>query len=300
MSDLHHAVSLLKEGKLIGLPTETVYGLAADALNSKAMASIFHLKGRPTFNPLIIHTHSLEALKEDIIITPTARLLAEHFWPGPLTLVLRRSPHCRIDPLASAGLPTLAVRIPRHPLALELLKLINRPLAAPSANLSNHLSPTTKDMVLKDFKDLYVLEGGPAVVGVESTIIGLEGDVPTLYRPGGIALEAIEAVIGTIAQPGKGIHAPGMQKKHYAPNHSLRLNAVSKNEGELLLGFGDTKNADLNLSPTGDLTEAASNLFYMLHLLDARPSKGIAVSPIPMIGLGLAMNDRLKRGAVRD
>lgn len=317
---INHACTLLAQGDLAGMPTETVYGLAGDATNPKAIAAIYALKGRPTFNPLIIHTYTLEKIADWVVMNEMARTLATHFWPGPLTLVLPRSTSCPIDLLASAGLPTLAVRIPSHPVALALLRAFDKPVAAPSANLSNHLSPTTKAMVEKDFPYLFVLEGGASPVGLESTIIGFEEDSnhfykPVLYRPGGIATEAIENVIGLLCTPSsQKVQAPGMLKKHYSPRHSLRLNAFDKKEGEVLLGFAqsiDTASAvgithdhtkyafDLNLSPAGDVIEAAANLYAMLHELDQRNCAGIAVSPIPHHGLGRAINDRLSRAAAR-
>ena len=293
--NFEHALSLLQSGDIIGLPTETVYGLAGDATNKNAIAKIYALKGRPSFNPLIIHGYGVEQLLEFAYFTPDALILAEHFWPGPLTLVLKRKEHCPIDLLASGGLETIAVRIPRHSIAQELLRQFKKPLAAPSANISNSLSPTSKAMVIKDFPNLYVLEGGECPVGLESTIISCVAS-PTLLRPGGIAREDIEARIGKLANPEEGkILAPGMMKKHYAPKTPLRLNATEKLEGEVLLGFGNIENADLNLSVKGDLTQAAANLFSMLHALDKRGVNKIAVSPIPEHYLGLAINDRLRR-----
>lgn len=300
--DLDKAVSLLHEGKLIGMPTETVYGLAADAFNPYAMASIYEKKGRPSFNPLIIHVATQKEAETFVDFNTTAKILAEHFWPGPLTLVLPRKETCAIDPLASAGLPTLAIRIPKHPMAQTLLTTFGRPIAAPSANLSNQLSPTTKMMVQKDFNDLFILDGGTSVIGLESTIIGFEKDTPILLRPGGITAEDIEKIIHTrLASPSKHhIQAPGMIKKHYAPKKPLRMNALTKNANEVFLGFGPPPisiETTMNLSIKGDLTEAASNLFHMLHLLETYDCKGIAVAPIPTIGLGVAINDRLYRGS---
>lgn len=294
--DFLKALSLLQNGDVIGLPTETVYGLAGDATNRHAIAKIYALKGRPSFNPLIIHSHSLDQLKDIVEFDETAIILAEHFWPGPVTLVLKRKENCPIDLLASAGMDTLAVRIPKHPIALELLQQFGKPLAAPSANLSNSLSPTSKAMVLKDFPDLYVLDGDQCTIGVESTIISCV-DRLTLLRPGGIAREDIEILIGKLADiQGDKILASGMLKKHYAPKTPLRLNAMHKKEGELLLGFGPIE-ADLNLSESANLTEAAANLFSMLNQLDQMGAKSIAISPIPEHRLGVAINDRLRRAA---
>ena len=305
--DVTSAVNRLRSGMLVGMPTETVYGLAADALNPHAMASIYATKGRPSFNPLIIHIASIEAAEQLVEFNPIAMSLAHAFWPGPLTLVLPRTNTCKVDPLASAGLPTLAIRIPNHPIALSLIKALNRPIAAPSANLSNQLSPTTKNMVQKDFPDLFVLDGGSSVIGLESTIIGFEKEhttkdiTPILLRPGGISKENIEKTMGvSLSQPTHHlIQAPGMIKKHYAPKKPLRINATEKKEGEVFLGFGTPSlhiSETLNLSLKGDLTEAASNLFQMLHLLEISDGTGIAVAPIPNIGLGVAINDRLYRG----
>ncbi len=297
MTDIEQAVTFLQRGDLVGLPTETVYGLAGDATSTKVIAKIYAAKGRPTFNPLIIHSYDLQSIAQWVELHDRAQILAEHFWPGPLTLVLRRRHECPIDLLASAGLATLAVRIPSHPIARELLKTFDKPLAAPSANLSNRISPTSKAMVEQDFPELFVLEGGTATIGLESTIIGFEPH-PVLYRPGGIALEDIEKIIGPLARSShQDIQAPGMLKKHYAPHHKLRLKATHKEKGEVLLGFGYTHDADLNLSPSGNLVEAAANIYQMLHTLDQRESLGIAVAPIPSQGLGLAINDRLERAA---
>lgn len=300
MSNVNDAIDILNEGGVIGLPTETVYGLGGDATNAKAIASIYAMKGRPHFNPLIVHGYSPVQLSRIVTFNEQAKLLARAFWPGPLTLVLPRQVDCQVDLLAGAGLPTLAVRIPSHPLALELLEKFQRPVVAPSANLSNHLSPTTKAMVSHDFPSLFVLDGRASVIGLESTIIGFD-PIPTLLRPGGIPIEQIEEVLRyplNYAQKGS-IQAPGMLAKHYAPNHPLRLNAMEKHEGEVFLNFGPGFEglSDLNLSPKGDIVEAASNLYAMIHSLDQLISAGIAVAPIPTHGLGLAINDRLKRAA---
>jgi L-threonylcarbamoyladenylate synthase len=297
MSDITCACKLLEEGKLIGLPTETVYGLAADAFNTKAVVSIYTTKGRPQFNPLIVHGHSIDQFLELGVLSEKALILAKKFWPGPLTLVVPRLKNCPLDYLISAGMETLALRIPAHPVALNVLQEYKKPLTAPSANLSNSLSPTTRAMVLRDFPDLFVLDGGMCRVGLESTIISLVEE-PTLLRPGGIPLETIEHSIKEklIPYTDHKILAPGMMKKHYSPNHSLRLNALFKTDNEVLLGFGDVT-CDLNLSHSHNLAEAASNLYRMLFELDQKVSHGIAVSPIPNEGLGIAINDRLTRAA---
>lgn len=306
--DLKTAKHLLMEGKLIGMPTETVYGLAADASNPYAVASIYEKKGRPSFNPLIIHVPTLKEAEALVEFNATATALAEHFWPGPLTLVLPRKASCNIAPLASAGLPTLAIRIPYHPVAQQLLQALDRPIAAPSANLSNQLSPTTKTMVQKDFPDLFILDGGPSVIGLESTIIGFEQNSdkqknnPILLRPGSITAEDIEKAINVHLQSPSlnHIQAPGMTKKHYAPKKPLRMNAINAHTHEAFLGFGKPsphQKEILNLSLSGNLTEAASNLFQMLHFLEQYDCQGIAVAPIPNIGIGIAINDRLCRGS---
>lgn len=316
-TDLNKALDLLHKGDLIGLPTETVYGLAGDARRDHTLAQIYAQKGRPTFNPLIIHGHSAQMLSEYIIMSDDAQRLAEHFWPGPLTLVLPRKESGSISLLASAGLPTLAVRVPSHPVAQALLKAFDGPLAAPSANLSNQLSPTTSEMVRHDFPDLYVLEGGQCPIGLESTIIGFEPD-PVVYRLGGMDVQHIQDVLGRpLARPNTASSsspvAPGMLKKHYAPKARLRLNADAPREGELFLGFGVWEEAHsphplFNLSVSGCTIEAASRLFSVLFQMDQYiqawnqahahlPLQGIAVAPIPDTGLGPAINDRLSRGA---
>ena len=297
------ALNILAQGGVIGLPTETVYGLAGDATQSMALAKIYALKNRPQVNPLIVHGYSIEQLQEYGVLSDVALKLAKSFWPGPLTLVVPRTKNCPADLLGSAGMETIALRIPGHAMAREFLKAYGKPLAAPSANISNQLSPTSKAMVLSYFPDLCVLEGGACEVGLESTILGCTGDDVTLLRPGGTSQEDLESVIGRPLHQTKGdtILAPGMMKKHYAPRTFLRLDALEKRDNELLLGFGDTPYADLNLSERGDLVEAASHLFSMLHILDKKALEtgvtSIAVSPIPKNHLGLAINDRLSRAA---
>jgi L-threonylcarbamoyladenylate synthase len=307
---LAEAADLLRGGKLVAFPTETVYGLGGDATNDQAVAAIFAAKGRPHFNPLIIHVADITALDELIIWNETARLLAQQFWPGPLTLVLPRHASARISLLASAGLDTLAVRVPSHPVAQQLLKIVGRPIAAPSANASGKLSPTTPLHVAESLGDKVdmILASGKTNVGIESTVLDLTTLRPTLLRPGGVTKEALEIVLGPIddathTNPDKPA-SPGMLASHYAPHLPLRMNAESAAPDEGLLTFG----ADflikggatrLNLSPDGDLQEAAANLFAMLRQLDQPHLKGIAVMPIPSNGLGLAINDRLTRACVR-
>ena len=290
---------LLRQGRLIALPTETVYGLAVDASNGDAVANLYAAKGRPSFNPLIIHVPDLEAAKAVGQFDEMAENLAAAFWPGPLTIVLPLQKTATIHPLALAGLDTVALRLPAHETARAVLKEAGCPVAAPSANPSGKLSPTTAEHVYEGLgeKLALILDDGPTSVGLESTIV-VTGEAPAILRPGGVAREAIEEVLGIpvpVVDGGKVI-APGMLKSHYAPNAYLRLEAREKEDGELLLGFGNIE-ADLNLSKTGDLAEAARNLFGHLRALDAQNPERIAVSPIPQEGLGEAINERLKRAA---
>ncbi len=290
----------LAAGGLLGVPTETVYGLAADANNAKAVASIFETKGRPRFNPLILHVLHAEQAAGFVKLDHCARKLITAHWPGPLTLVLPRQDDASVADLVTAGLPTLAIRAPAHPVARALLEALGKPYVAPSANRSGRVSPTTAAHVAGEFGEAVpVLDGGPCAGGVESTIISLTDSRPTLLRPGGITKAEVEAVLGhpvALAGEGAAIAAPGMMKSHYAPNAALRLNATNVEAGERLLGFGGTPGATLDLSPTGDLREAAANLFAYLRRLDETPGP-IAVAPIPQGGLGLAINDRLARAA---
>lgn len=296
---LEEAFQLLHASGLIGLPTETVYGLAADATQDLAVAKIFEQKNRPSLNPLIIHGATQATFQEHVEWDERAQLLADAFWPGPLTLVLPRKLTSSISLLASAGLETLAVRVPHHPVALDLLQKFRKPLAAPSANLSGKVSPTTAEHVDEDFPNLFILNGGATTIGLESTILDLTSTTLVILRPGGISQEELEAVIGPIQRHDSSttIKAPGMMKSHYAPHLPLRLNALEPQPGEAFLAFGPAAQSDLNLSTTGELREAAANLFKMLRHLDQRKFKGIAVAPIPMQELGLALNDRLQRAA---
>jgi L-threonylcarbamoyladenylate synthase len=294
------AAALLRAGALVSFPTETVYGLGADATDDSAVARIFEAKGRPRFNPLIVHLPDTARVSEFAVLTGDAARLADAFWPGPLTLVLPIRPGARLSPLVSAGLPTVAVRVPDQPLAHALLTAADRPVAAPSANPSGRISPTEAAHVIAGLAGRIeaVLDGGACAVGVESTIVGFD-PVPTLLRPGGLPAEAIEACLGaklaTLA-PGDTVSAPGQLQSHYAPRAPIRLNVTDLRPGERLLGFGAVE-AALNLSPSGDLVEAAANLFHHLHRLDAGGDAPIAVSPIPETGLGRAINDRLRRAA---
>ncbi|MGB8182242.1 MAG: L-threonylcarbamoyladenylate synthase [Stellaceae bacterium] len=303
-AQIDRAASLLRDGALIAFPTETVYGLGADATSDSAVAAIFAAKGRPTFNPLIVHVTDLAAAEKLADFDSRARDLARRFWPGPLTLVLKRSAACPISFLASAGLETVALRAPAHPLAQALLHAAGRPVAAPSANRSGHVSPTTADHVLDELNGRIaaVLDGGPCRVGIESTVIDLSEPTPALLRPGGVTREQLEVVLGRLADTGNSgaPRSPGMLERHYAPARPLRLVATTVTPDEALLAFGAPlpgAAATVNLSPTRDLTEAAANLFAALRKLDQPRFKAIAVMPIPETGLGAAINDRLRRAA---
>jgi L-threonylcarbamoyladenylate synthase len=295
------AVTALTHGRLVAFPTETVYGLGADATNDAAVARVYDAKGRPRFNPLISHVASLAEAELLGEFAAEARRLAAVFWPGPLTLVVPRSRDCPVSLLASAGLPSIAIRVPRHPLALELLRAFGRPVVAPSANLSGRTSPTTAAHVRRQLggKVAMILDGGPCTVGLESTVVSFIEEEPNLLRPGGIARTDIENVLGhpieAAADSGK-LLSPGRLESHYAPQARLRLNAEAPRNGEAYLGFGGS-GGKYNLSPSGDLVEAAANLFRMLHELDEQGAHVIAVAPIPATGLGEAINDRLIRAA---
>jgi len=308
------AALTLEEGGLVAFPTETVYGLGADATNAAAIARLYQAKGRPAFNPLIAHVGDLAAARQIGRFDAGAERLAEAFWPGPLTLVLPKTADCAVADLATAGLETVAIRIPAHPIARDILRAFGRPVVAPSANLSGHVSPTTAAHVHDDLDgriDL-IVDGGAVAVGVESTIVGIF-DSPMLLRPGGLPRADIERVLGrALQQPpadadsdsGQPL-APGMLASHYAPSTRVRLGAIRVEPGEALLAFGtdavsgiDAAAAVMNLSVRGDLDEAAANLFGHLRALDAYAARGIAVMPIPHDGLGEAINDRLRRAAV--
>jgi L-threonylcarbamoyladenylate synthase len=298
---VREAAEEIRAGRLVAFPTETVYGLGADATNDHAVARIFEAKDRPRFNPLIIHVRGEDEALELADVDDRALVLVRRFWPGPLTLVLPRRPGCALSLLVSAGLDTVAVRAPSHPIAQSLLARARCPIAAPSANPSGRISATTAGHVAEslDGRVDLILDGGPCPIGIESTVIDLTGPSPLLLRPGGLPMETVQRVIGPVAPaPGGPVRAPGMLRRHYAPRHPLRLDARAVLPGEVLLGFGEgIGDAALNLSPKGDLREAAANLFTMLRELDGLPIHGIAVSPIPDIGIGQAINDRLRRGA---
>ncbi len=301
------AAEHLRDGRLVAFPTETVYGLGADATNSHAVAQIFAAKGRPRFNPLIVHVLDLAAAETHADVTSLARRLAEAFWPGPLTLVLEKRAASPLSDLVTGGLTSIAVRSPSHPIARALLAATGRPLAAPSANRSGHVSPTQAAHVDADLGDkvAVVLDGGATAHGLESTIVDARGDAPVLLRPGTVTVEAIEAALGLkvtrgdidAARP----TAPGQLASHYAPNAKVRLNAHDVRPSEALLAFGPdvpaTSGPVINLSPAGDLIEAAANLFAALRTLDASGAGSIAIMPIPHTGLGEAINDRLQRAA---
>lgn len=293
------AAEALLAGDLVAFPTETVYGLGGDATRDESVAAIFAAKGRPRFNPLILHVTDFSEAKKFGNISDGLRTLAERFWPGPLTLVAPLREGAKISPLASAGLDTIALRVPAHPLARELLAAVDIPLAAPSANPSGKVSPTAADHVLAGLsgKIAGVLDGGACPVGLESTIVGMDGETAVLLRPGGVAAEDLAEALGRPLSTHKGaINAPGQLSSHYAPDALVRLNASEPNDDEVYIGFGDSPAGDINLSPTGNLIEAAANLFAALRDID-RFNKPIAVAPIPETGLGAAINDRLRRAA---
>jgi L-threonylcarbamoyladenylate synthase len=308
------AAAAIRDGRLVAFPTETVYGLGGDATNDRAVAAIFALKGRPSFNPLIVHVPDLDAARRLVAVEARAELLAARFWPGPLTLVLKRRAGCPVSLLASAGLDSLAVRAPAHDVAQALLQAAGRPLAAPSANPSGKVSPTTAQHVVDGFAadddapaDILamVLDGGPCAIGLESTVVDLSGERPMLLRHGGVTEEELTALIGPLTQAtvddGLAPRAPGQLLSHYAPDRPLRLDATTVAPDEALLAFGPNPPSGAaitaNLSPAGDLTEAAANLFALLRRLDRPEVARIAVMKVPERGLGRAINDRLRRAA---
>lgn len=296
-ADIAAAVDALSVGKLVILPTETVYGLAADAADPMAVASIFEAKGRPRFNPLIAHVADLDQAEEIAVFDDRARQLADAFWPGPLTLVLPIRDAGAVCDLARAGLDTVAVRAPGHPLARAVIFAFGRPVVAPSANRSGRPSPTTFADAAEETGAFapVALDGGPCEIGLESTVVALV-DQPRLLRPGSVTRDQIEAVIGPLAEAeADAKRSPGRLALHYAPEAPVRINAEAPRDGEAWLAFGQP--GPFSLSPTGDLREAAANLFRMLREADRTQPTGIAVAPIPAEGLGEAINDRLKRAA---
>lgn len=301
-TEINAAAEALKSGRLVAFPTETVYGLGADATSDQAVAKLFAAKGRPSFNPLISHVHSAEAAFALGVFSAEAKELAQAFWPGPLTVVVPRAKGCPVSLLASAGLSSIALRVPNHPLALDLLRAVDRPVVAPSANLSGRVSPTTAAHVKRGLgkKVAVILDGGPCAVGVESTVVSFMRSHATLLRPGGLSREDIERVLGhelTVEADSTQPHSPGQMESHYAPRAYLRLAATAPHKGESYLGFGSHDHGPYTLSARGDVVEAAANLFRMLHELDGLGVKAIAVAPIPREGLGEAINDRLRRAA---
>ena len=304
---INQAVKELTNGNLISFPTETVYGLGADATNEKAIAKIFSNKGRPTFNPLIVHVESQEQAKKIALFNEKIEKITDKFWPGPLTIVLNRAKENNISLLVSSGLKTIALRQPNNEIALKLIKKLNKPIAAPSANKFGLLSPTSALHVKKQFKknnDIsFIIDGGKTDIGIESTVIGLvEDEKLVIYRHGGISKEEIEETIKEEIKEltednntGQGNISPGLIKKHYSPKVPLRMNVLNPKEDEIFIGFGP-EYGEPNLSLSGDLNEAAANLFFLLEKYED-VGKVICVSPIPLNGIGTAINDRLKRAS---
>ncbi|WP_363349563.1 L-threonylcarbamoyladenylate synthase [Methylocystis echinoides] len=302
------AAEILRDGGLVAFPTETVYGLGADATSGWAVARIYDAKSRPSFNPLIAHVSDIDAAQREALLPEAALTLAQAFWPGPLTLVAPAAPGGSVCDLARAGLPSVALRIPDHPVAMALIRAFGRPIAAPSANRSGHVSPVTAAHVAEDLAGRVdmILDGGRTAAGLESTIVSFCADAPTLLRPGAIPREKIEKLLGQklVAPAHAEVTAPGMTASHYAPNARLRLEAHELIEGEAALDFGGRLSGrappgtvTIDLSPNGDLVEAAANLFASLRELDARGVERVAVAHIPERGLGEAINDRLRRAA---
>ncbi len=300
-AQIDEAAGRLRSGDLVAFPTETVYGLGADATSPEAVARIFAAKGRPSFNPLIAHIADIDHAFCESLFTAEAERLAARFWPGPLTLVLERSRRGTVCDLACAGLDSVGLRVPAHPTALALLRKVDRPVAAPSANRSGHLSPTEAPHVREDLGNsvAMIIDDGPCAFGVESTIVSCRGEGISLLRPGAISADLIEAVIGRpLDKASAAVRAPGMLASHYAPKATLRLNATTLQAGETGLDFGSRlPGAARDLSPRGNLAEAAANLYRFLRQLDREGAATIAVAPLPGAGLGAAINDRLSRAA---
>lgn len=296
------AMELLRSGQIVAIPTETVYGLAADASNADAVAKIYAAKGRPDFNPLIVHVADQSAAENLAEFSPMAHQLAQAFWPGPLTLVLPLRPDADIAGAVTAGLPTIALRCPAHPVMQALLKKTGLNIAAPSANKSGGISPTRAEHVLAGLGGAVpmILDGGPCSAGLESTIVAVRDNGWQILRPGPVTAADIERVLGTspLAASGENIEAPGQLASHYAPSKVLRLNAIQPDPGEWHIGFGAMAGND-NLSASGDLAQAAANLFDALHRADASAALSISVAPIPHEGIGVAINDRLQRASIR-
>jgi L-threonylcarbamoyladenylate synthase len=301
-NEIFAGADALARGQLVAFPTETVYGLGADATNDQAVARLYAAKGRPSFNPLISHVADVRAAFALGNFPADARKLALAIWPGPLTLVVPRAADCPVSLLASAGLPSLALRVPAHPMALQLLAAVARPIVAPSANPSGGISPTTAAHVRAGLGDKVslVLDGGPCGVGVESTVVSFMASRATVLRLGGLAREVIKAILGyglELELDSAQRHSPGQMESHYAPRSLVRLNATAPRDGECYLGFGEYMHGPHTLSKQGNVIEAAANLFRMLHELDDASPATIAVAPIPNMGLGEAINDRLRRAA---
>ena len=305
-ADIEQAARIIRNGGLVAFPTDTVYGLGADVYNPQAVAAIFEAKGRPTFDPLISHIAEIDFLPEYACTDERVMALARHFWPGPLTFVLKRKEHNPSLDLVCSGLPHIAVRMPNHPLALKLIKTAGVPIAAPSANKFKCISPTTARHVADSLGDKVdmILDGGPCKIGVETTIVDLTTPEMVMLRAGGLSKEEIESftgekVIVSHGDPNKP-SAPGQLLKHYAPRMPMRINVAQEDvrPDEFYIGFGSIKNAHLNLSPSGSLNEAAANLFAYMRLAETHTEyRGIAMSPIPETGLGLAINDRIRRAS---
>ncbi|MBZ6378143.1 threonylcarbamoyl-AMP synthase [Pacificimonas flava] len=296
---ISEAVSALGRGAPVVLPTETVYGLAADAANGEAVAKVYAVKGRPAFNPLIAHVSGPGMAADHADLSPLAERLMAEFWPGPLSLVLPRRKESTIAALVTAGLDTVALRMPAHPVPQKVITALGRPLAAPSANRTETISPTTAAHVVRSLGEdaPLIIDAGPCDVGLESTIVAVEGDRLVLLRPGTVTADRLSALAPLgFAQEDGGVRAPGMTKRHYAPSKALRLDAKTAKPGEFLIGFGDVE-GDETLSETGDLAEAAARLFALLHVADRSDSTAIAVASVPGEGLGAAINDRLRRAA---
>lgn len=298
---ISQAARLIRAGHPVAVPTETVYGLAADATSDEAVARIYEAKGRPTFNPLIVHVEDIAQAEESAVFDAAARALAEAFWPGPLTLVLPLREASSVAPLATAGLPTIALRASAHRAMRALIRAAGRPLAAPSANVSGRISPTHPEHVLASLAGRIplILDGGPTEHGLESTIVAVSDGALRLLRPGPVTLEELELLLAAPAATGgkeERIEAPGQLASHYAPSKPLRLDAREAGRDEWLIGFGGVAGDD-TLSASGDLIEAAARLFGALHRADAAPKPRIAVAPVPQQGLGAAINDRLQRAA---
>lgn len=305
---INEAVNILKKGGLIAFPTETVYGLGADANNDDAILKIFMTKKRPFFNPLICHFKNVNSVKKQVKFNKVAEKLSNKFWPGPLTLVLKKNTNSSVSKLACAGLDTLACRVPSNEVSLKILNYFNGIIAAPSANISSKLSSTCKEHVIKNFgKNIFIVDGGLTNYGIESTVVDVSNNIPRILRPGAIESDSIKKIIPNLITNTKSekiISSPGQLKKHYSPDIPIRLNVKSIKKNEVLLNFGNNKLKsnikELNLSTNSNLEEAAKNFFRYLHELDNKKYDGIAVAPISNKGMGIAINDRLKRASANE